>query len=145
MQTFLPYPNYVKSAKALDYKRLGKQRVEVKQILNALDGNSKGWVNHPATNMWRGHRYELTQYGIAICNEWRARGYNDSLLPEFAVRKQEYLNLGEIKRPDWLGMRELHISHQSNLIRKDPAFYIPIFGNVPDDLPYIWAAENIPS
>ena len=33
MQTFLPYPDMIKSAKALDYKRLGKQRVEAKQII----------------------------------------------------------------------------------------------------------------
>lgn len=139
MQTFLPYADFNKTAQVLDYKRLGKQRVETKQILNALDGLSKGWTNHPATKMWRGYRYELAQYGIAICNEWRKRGYNDSLLPEFAVRKQSYLLLGETERPDWLGNIDLHISHQSNLIRKDPTFYIPIFGeSVPDDLPYLW-------
>lgn len=36
MQTFLPYPNFVESAKCLDDKRLGKQRVECLQILNVL-------------------------------------------------------------------------------------------------------------
>ena len=30
MQTFLPYNNFYKSAKVLDQKRLGKQRVESK-------------------------------------------------------------------------------------------------------------------
>ena len=59
MQTFLPYKDFTKSAKALDNKRLGKQRVEVKQILNALDGKSKGWTNHPATNMWRDMKQPL--------------------------------------------------------------------------------------
>ena len=38
VNTFLPYPDFVKSAKALDYKRLGKQRVEAWQILRALRG-----------------------------------------------------------------------------------------------------------
>ena len=57
MQTFLPYPDFKKTAKCLDYRRLGKQRVECKQILNALQkrkgGITKGgWVNHPATKMW---------------------------------------------------------------------------------------------
>lgn len=33
MQTFLPYPEFIKSAQCLDNKRLGKQRVEAKQIL----------------------------------------------------------------------------------------------------------------
>jgi lipopolysaccharide biosynthesis regulator YciM len=32
----MPYPSFVESAKCLDNKRLGKQRVEVLQILQAL-------------------------------------------------------------------------------------------------------------
>ena len=38
MQTFLPYQNFIKSAKCLDYKRLGKQRVEALQIHNIISG-----------------------------------------------------------------------------------------------------------
>ena len=36
MQTFLPYKSFEKSAKCLDYKRLGKQRIETWQIYSAL-------------------------------------------------------------------------------------------------------------
>ena len=36
MQTFLPYSDFIKSAKCLDYRRLGKQRVEAWQIYNTL-------------------------------------------------------------------------------------------------------------
>lgn len=36
MQTFLPYKSFEQSAACLDNKRLGKQRVEVLQILKAL-------------------------------------------------------------------------------------------------------------
>jgi hypothetical protein len=36
MQTFLPLPDFIESAKVLDYKRLGKQRVEAWQILKAI-------------------------------------------------------------------------------------------------------------
>ena len=42
MQTFLPYADYTRTAKCLDRQRLGKQRVECKQILNALE-NGGGW------------------------------------------------------------------------------------------------------
>jgi len=49
VNTFLPHADFVKSAESLDNKRLGKQRVEAWQILQALRGNTKGWVNHPAT------------------------------------------------------------------------------------------------
>ena len=36
MQTFLPYEDFTKTAQCLDYKRLGKQRVEAYQILRIL-------------------------------------------------------------------------------------------------------------
>ena len=136
MQTFLPYPNYRESAEALDYKRLGKQRVEAKQILNALGGLSKGWTNHPATKMWQGYEFSLAKYGLAVCKAWVDRGYKDTLtefFTDYASKAQ-----GNRSYPHWLGDTNLHISHQSNLIRKDREFYVPIFGNVPDDLPYVW-------
>jgi hypothetical protein len=37
VQTFLPYSDYATSARVLDYRRLGKQRVETKQILLAMN------------------------------------------------------------------------------------------------------------
>ena len=43
--------------------------------------------------------------------------------------------------PEWLGNPDFHIAHQSNLIRKKPEFYIPIFGNIPDNLEYIWPTK----
>jgi len=58
MQTFMPYGSqYDQTAKCLDVKRLGKQRVETYQILKALLGESKGWRNHPATRMWEGYEF----------------------------------------------------------------------------------------
>lgn len=135
MQTFLPYADFTESARALDYRRLGKQRVEAKQILNALAGLSKGWTNHPATRMWRGHEYYLALYGFIVCREWIARGYNDSLTPWFFRLLSE---LPDTPPPPWLDNADLHLSHQSNLIRKDPEFYAPLFPGVPSDLPYVW-------
>ena len=49
MQTFLPYKSFKQSLQSLDYRRLGKQRVEAFQILNVLLGRTetKGWsLNH---------------------------------------------------------------------------------------------------
>lgn len=136
MQTFLPYPDMAASAACLDYRRLGKQRVEVKQILNALSGASKGWVNHPATVMWRGHSYSLAQYGLVICTEWIARGYKDTLQDYFLeLMSHEYTNY---TLPHWFGDPEFHRSHQSNLLRKDPEYYGQFGWDVPHDLPYVW-------
>lgn len=69
MQTFLPYERFIRSAEVLDWERLGKQRVEVLQILQSLAGLNR-WTNHPAVRMWRGHELSLMDYGFDICAEW---------------------------------------------------------------------------
>jgi hypothetical protein len=138
MQTFLPYADFHKSAESLDYKRLGKQRVETYQILRSLLGESKGWANHPATKMWAGHEGALAAYGLVMSIEWVNRGYNDTMIPRFT----DYLTqLNTFDLPSIIGNESFHLSHQSNLIRKDPEHYRPIFGNVPDDLPYVWVID----
>ena len=80
MQTFLPFPSFEESAASLDYRRLGKQRLEAWQILKALRGEARGWAGHPAVRMWRGHEASLARYGIAVCREWVSRSYADSML-----------------------------------------------------------------
>jgi hypothetical protein len=74
MMTFITSSNLAECAKALDYKRLGKQRVEAYQILNTLKGHSHGWKNHPAVKMWEGHTGALALYMNAMIDEWVARG-----------------------------------------------------------------------
>ena len=138
MQTFMPDSDYAGSAKALDNKRLGKQRVEAFQILNALTGKSKGWVNHPATRMWRGYEWQLANYGYAICQEWIARGFVDSLSDHF---KQYMADNTACMKPWWVNNRALQLTHQSNLLRKDWDFYSQQF-RVPDDLPYLWPLDD---
>ena len=136
VNTFLPSPSFIESAKLLDNKRLGKQRVEAWQILQALRGSTKGWVNHPATKMWRGYEKKLCEYGIAICKEWISRGYQDSMLDRFIAI---YSELPDCEDPIWLGDPHIHESHQSNLVRKDPDYYE---FNVMSDLPYYWFEES---
>jgi hypothetical protein len=138
MQTFLPYPDYQKSAQVLDRARLGKMRVEAKQIYLALTDPSYGWKNHPAVKMWSGWQYNLdalAQYGWCICDEWRNRGYKDTLIGFFAER----LNMSHKNwlLPPWLD-KDFCRAHQSNLLRKDFTFYSKFFVDVPPDLPYIW-------
>jgi hypothetical protein len=134
MQTFLPYRDFVASAKALDNRRLGKQRVETLQLLRSIVWPEYGWKNHPASKMWRGYEQALVNYGRAVCVEWIARGYKDTCLGKIAEFSQPHV---VAPTPAWL-TEDLCRSHQSNLIRKDPIFYGPKFPDVPDNLPYIW-------
>lgn len=135
MQTFLPFPSFSDSARALDWRRLGKQRVEVWQILGALEGRTNGWANHPAARMWRGYERALCLYGLAVCDEWIRRGYRDTMRVRFLAALERH---DGPETPGWLGDEDFHRSHQSNLLRKSPEHYGPIFGDVPADLPYVW-------
>ena len=57
------------------------------------------------------------------------------------VRTQDELAAaGEL--PPWLGRDDLHLSHRSSLLRKDPAHYRPLFGDLPADLAYVWPASD---
>jgi hypothetical protein len=151
MQTFLPYPSYIRSARVLDRQRLGKQRVEVKQILSALRKPHYGWKNHPAVRMWMGYEYALVSYGVEMCDEWIKRGYKDSLLDEFReIRLQIHNEIllrdkTLIFYPKWLNDKRLTRSHQSNLIRKDPDYYRDLFPGVPDNIPYWWPEAKDPN
>ena len=140
MQTFLPYPSFTLSAAALDKPRLGKQRVETLQLLRANTVPGYGWRHHPAAKMWTGYLPALVAYGVAMTDAWTAAGFADTVraqLLEFAPFV-DGMPQPDLDMPPWLGDEALHLSHRSNLVRKDPAFYLPLFGDIPDDLPYVW-------
>lgn len=142
MQTFLPYPSFTRSAAALDPLRLGKQRVETLQLLRAHTVPGYGWRHHPAAKMWAGRLPALVLYGLAMTDAWTALGRADTVRPQLVVFAPEVdgLSQEELPLPRWLGDEAFHLSHRSNLVRKDPEHYRPLFGDVPDDLPYIWPA-----
>lgn len=148
MQTFLPYPSFERSAQVLDQRRLGRQRVEALQILNALTDPGYAWQHHPAVLQWRGHEEVLVRYGLTMCEAWTARGFDDTVAGTLRATARDRLGLRRIRRqdtleaagklPPWLGRRAYHRSHQSSLLRKDPEHYRPHFPRVPDDLDYVW-------
>ena len=135
MQTFLPYADFVKTAKTLDYRRLGKQRVEAMQILNVLTGKQKkGWQNHPAVLMWKGHEAALMLYHNVMIDEWKLRGYRNNMV--------KYDVSDRVNLPEWIGDIDFHASHKSNLLRKDPVWYAQYGWNIPDNLEYVWPKNN---
>jgi hypothetical protein len=138
MQTFVPYEDFYESARVLDNKRLGKQRVETKQILNVLYTGSRGaWSNHPATRMWAGHEGVLLQYQAAVCFEWILRGFKHTLvLDEALVVKFE----SRTTKPFWLGHPLVHRSHRQTLKYKDPVAY-SVFTEEPK-YEYVWPVNT---
>ena len=140
MQTFLPVPDFAESARILDDARLGKQRVEMFQIIRALDGVTQGWRNHPAVRMWRGYEPALITYGLAMCDEWDRRGHADTVRGKLAAHLREEGR--PVHLPFWTGDEALHASHRSNLLRKDPEFYGKYGWTDPPDLPYLWPVPS---
>ena len=138
MQTFLPFPCFNSSVKALDNKRLGKQRVEGKQILDILENRSPSsrWRNHPAVKMWRGYENALKFYINCCIEEWTSRTNEDGVY--FKNTMEVYAISKPIEYPWWFGKEKFHEAHRSNLLRKDYSFYSKYCWQEPTNLPYIW-------
>ena len=153
MQTFMPYQSYTQVAKTLDYKRLGKQRVEGMQTYNQLTKGKGGYPHHPINKMWTGYESSLAEYTNAMITQWITRGYNNTMetirccwqyrtgLHYETKDGGEYydLDIHTHQKPNWVFDNALHTSHQSNLLRKDYEYYRHHFStDIPIDLPYIW-------
>jgi hypothetical protein len=151
VQTFVPFASFEASARALDVRRLGKQRVEVIQIVRALVRPDYAWKSHPAVLMWAGYEEALGRYGLTMCEVWQAKGFEDTcastIRADLAEVKIEQIRsydvlLAEGALPPWLFDSDVQLSHRSSLVHKDPEHYRPQFPGVPDDLPYVWPVRS---
>jgi len=156
MQTFIPIAttNFSDIAKTLDNKRLNKQALEGWQILMTLvelDPNGdhrtpKGWVNHPAVKMWRGYETALLHYIIAMCDEWRARGYNTTIDDKARTTFTTAVMVGKISTtliyPPCI-VEEVATTHRTALLAKEYEWYSQFewaedTGTAPLTYEYLW-------
>lgn len=161
MQTFIPIAttDYQSIAKTLDNKRLNKQALEGWQILMTLleldpEGNyraAKGWRNHPAVKMWRGHESALYVYVLEMVQEWKSRGFNstigDKATKTIRVAWENVLTPVTPTVPVWMSNTEqleaIASTHRQALLVKDYAWYSQFnwpedTGVVPTEYDYIW-------
>lgn len=138
MQTFLPLPAFDETFACLDSKRLGKQRVEARQIWNCLQGNTVGWKNHPAILMWFGYEDFLAHYHNWSLIEWMNRGYenNMELLP-YSITKIE-----DVLVPPWFGEDRFHSSHRAALLAKNFEHYKQFGWTEEPKIEYFWPTKN---
>jgi len=155
MQTFLPYPNLITSAQALDPKRRFNQINEVMVIAKTLTGyygTGKGWPHHPAVKMWTGHVWYLVEYGLTLVQSvrWNAHLFTDRQIDASFQMRRNLLSL-PISRdtpvspaPSWFGDEAFHSAHRAILLAKLPEWY-GRFGweeqpaqMVNGKYPYIW-------
>jgi chromosome condensin MukBEF complex kleisin-like MukF subunit len=138
VQTFLPYPNYIRSVQALDNKRLGKQRVEAMQLINILENKTegKGWRSHPALKMWIGYTNSLKYYCNCCIDEWIRRGFKNTMV-KYDVDHQN-------EDPWFIGNVEFHRAMRARLIEKNEEFYLPKFPNDKgfNDGKYFWPVNE---
>jgi hypothetical protein len=159
MQTFVPITDsYEDIARTLDRARLNKQALEGWQILMTLleldpQGNHrtpKGWVNHPAVKMWRGHEMALYQYIQAMVDEWIRRGYKSTIGDKAKATIMRGIELGRTSStvgPDWIAdldlFKKIASSHRMALLCKDYEWYSQFewpedTGKRPETYEYIW-------
>lgn len=134
MQTFLPYPDFEKSAAVLDSRRLGSQIMEVNTLLGALhETNNGGYRNHVVTRMWAGHELALCGFGFACHEEWERRYKRRKDL----VKLEEHMELASsgdlenMEKPAWFGRPEVHVAYQRLLLFKNYEHYSQYFQGVP--------------
>ncbi|MEN3047718.1 MAG: pyrimidine dimer DNA glycosylase/endonuclease V [Candidatus Caldarchaeales archaeon] len=134
MQVFRPYVDWRRSAEVLDDRRLGKQRVECKQVLNAIlrklgliEDGRRGWLNHPIVLLYfnDGKPYvsDLVGFFRACVEEWRRRGYSSSIgLDDIAPL------LARIETTEGTPVTRVHeIEYRRILLMKDPEHYVRAF------------------
>ncbi len=160
MQTFLPVPSFSGTAELLDRQRLNKQALEAWQIMMTnlkLDpeGNHrepKGWYNHPATLMWRGHDMALLEYIRAMVSEWILRGYKSTILDKAEATMATAIDRGLVAyphadMPKWYKVPQtlnaITKSHRLALLNKNYQWYSrwgwkEDTGVKPESYEYVW-------
>jgi hypothetical protein len=151
MQTFLPSRSFYASVNTLDNKRLGKERVEAKQLLAILleKRTTGAWVNHPALLMWKGYECALAAYMNECIYCWCAKGFRNTMKYWHPNRgfyfsnnnRNEWLAFPYIS-PLWLGNEKLHSSHRAALLYKNYAFYSQYRWGEEPTLNYWWPTKN---
>lgn len=150
MNTFLPYPDFNRSAKVLDRARLGKQRSESLTILQYMLGSkvedskvvefdkSPTGAAKLCVKMWDATINAFGIYTLVMCREWKGRGYQDNVGQQVKLLIPGIEINWTVKFPIWLGDDTVHASHRSNLLRKDPLYYGMFGWTEPNNLPYVW-------
>ena len=146
VNTFIVSTNLKKNFKILDRRRLGKQRLECLQIINALEGTSTGYINHSATKaFYSENKKELKNnikalkiYYNYCLREWIKRGYKNSM-EFYTIYKdidkdtyEEYTSYnnrreGIVYMPWFFSYRPFILSHQASLLRKEKDYYKEYF------------------
>lgn len=134
-----PAKIYLPKWLSMDVLKIGQYReTPVKKV-------SKAWLQHPATKMWKKHRWALVCYTFTMLREAERRSIQcyqhrlniskfgneltqDQLLT-LEARQNELADMmpriyeRNESFPWWLGHEQLHSSHRAALLFKNPDYY----------------------
>lgn len=118
MQVFI-VGSPLETAMALDNRRLNKQIIECKQILDALNG-AKAWSNHPCVLQYRGHEEWLLHY--QWCLESYYRGVTNGTLDLEYYDARDESRVCEAYKPTF-HTQEYFDQMKRRLYSKDKEYY----------------------
>jgi hypothetical protein len=95
----------------------------------------------PALWMWEGYEIALAAYVAAMATELTRRGISATTYAlRVAETVRELRTLGPLAYapPPWWEDTDVLRSHRSNLLRRNKIEYEGVWGNTPDNIPYLW-------
>lgn len=138
LMTFHPYPDFESSVACLDDLRLKRVKENVLEILTLLSKKKKDERLPPGVRIWGGHIPALVSYGCEVCRELSRRGVPT---PKSFQKMRDFLKgmrINAIEMPAWLECKELHDSHRSRLLSRNPKLYTKMKWKVKKNLPLFW-------
>lgn len=148
MLTFMPFDDFKWSVHCLDDNVLEVQREDTLEIMHHLLIDGGGAISgNPAVEMWEGYERALLAYQQAACHEWSSvRGYEDRIWDSTRLMFLDIVidpMATPLIPPPWMGDVNLHISHQSSLLRINKEHYRKFFPGIRDDHDILWPSTSI--
>lgn len=102
MNVFLPYKSFDKCAEVLDDKRLVKQILECRQILNMIATKKSNqeyknpYLHHPVVAHYFNQEKHIVDYALAMCREFHYRfnrwhSYHESFIQDMRMYDKPFL------------------------------------------------------
>lgn len=118
----------------------------------------KGWVNHPATQMWKGCEWLLYDYICVMVAEWKRRGFKSTIADKASDTMVAAWHLGTLnvspQEPVWMQDPEVYDAiirtHRLALLTKQYDWYKQFgweedSGVAPETYEYLWVKSGIKS
>lgn len=134
----MPYEDMQANALVFDDDLLRMECRASAVFLKALRGEAPGWQRHSTTKLWQGHEEALACYGMFMAQELHFRRLGG--VEEGHIIRQLMPGAGDWlpEMPEWVGCLDIHVSHRSFLVAKNPNHYGPQFPAVKGEVSLRW-------